>query len=929
MKRFLTVLLVLTVLVGFGGVDNSHATIANLTSHIEYTGTNSQTIFPYSFKIYASSDLKVYVKESGAYTLKTLNIDYTVTGVGATGGGNVILTTAPTTAQQVIIYRNPPLLQSQQYAHGGPFPARSAEDSIDKIVMELQGLSARAVKSPMGLLDIDLPLPAPSTNGLFLKWNATGTALEAVTQAPTYAAGCPVEMINAKDYGDGTVSFATLQAAKAAIGSDNRRLYLARGDWPVTSNFTLGSNITVVMEQGGKFTIPNGVTLTIQGPIEAGPYQIFSWTNTGAVNVSASPTADIPAMWFGDQIGTSYDNYAVLTMMNNSLGRHQQIVIPMGVTRITSPQIFSVDGENGFGIKGSSSFGCYIYIDLPGGTGDGVTFQSKTGTDCFGFRVKDLSFIGPANCCTNGVVLRRSHLMKFENVNFYMGASAYAFKPYGSIYCEADFINIGQGGDVYDALGCKRPANGIGFMVHADGYGNNVWNIQHLVISGMGQVGSTNVYNGDGVFINNAQSISITGSLEACGYPVRIMADTAAYQQAQDVLISTQYAYDLNTNGFWIEGGNRVTIDNCGLQVFGGGTGGTGTTIKNSTSTHIRNSRFDTLTVKADCQDTHLNGVGVSNTNGFIDLASDTVYEGPVYSLSSPFNPFPSPGHDGRNLISTGFARWPASGPPDGWAEGDGTWTKETSVVHASGISAKVNTNGHTLYPAYPLTTDELNQVKGQYVNLSIWIKVPAGTFSTYPAAYIFPTVPDRADSTAYSIGDCVQPLVHNGKMYKVIAGTGDFKTGAAPPTFPTTDYLTVTDSHVTLMCLSLGNSSYSTTPIIAADAGTWKQLSTGHYIPTNATGCQVAVYLYRTTAPADVDYYLAEPCLMKGGLGPKGVVPGYGEFDSFIKIGDKKLWANTPTSGVWIATGDVDLELGKRCTIPGAMGTATWSNFP
>ena len=708
----------------------------------------------------------------------------------------------------------------------------------------------------------------------------------------------------------------------------------------VTAGRTLTNNGTFEIDRGSYIALANGATYNGYGVINAGADQkVFTWTGTGNPDLTNCPNREIPLTWFGAQSGTSNDCYSALTKMNTSIARHQSIYFPHGVWRCASPWVPSVSSENGYGLKGDGPFSSFFYIDLPSGVGDGVTFTPSAGNaDCFGFRVRDMAFVGPANCCVNGVVIDKAHLVKFDTVAFYMGATAYAWKIYGSIYGEGNFINIGQAGDIYDSLGFTRPKSGVGFISRPDGYGNNVWDLD-LVISAMGQTGPS-TYTGDGVYIENAQSLTIRGSLEACGYPLRVLVDnTDSKQQAQDIRIATEYAYDLNTNGFHIEGGNKITIDTCGVQVGGSAVAGSGTVIKNSKSICIRNSRFDSLTIGADCQDTELDGVGVSNTNGFVNLAADTRFTGPVYSLSTPYNPFPSPGPDRRNLITTGFSRWPASGPPDGWGEGDGTWTKETSVVHGTTNSAKVNTNGHTLYPTYTLNADQLKQVLGQYINFSMWIKVPAGTFSTYPAVYIFPTVPTRVDSTAYSIGDCVQPTVTNGFMYKVISGTGDFKTDAAPPTYPTTEYRTVVDHNVTLMCLAIGNSSYSTTPILVADAGKWKQFSVGHYTPFNATGCQLAVYLYRTTAPADVDYYLSEPCLIKGGLGPKGVIPGYGEFQSPIHVGANNVYFGTAPPAVantWYAQGDICFNSaiaaagipGWSCITGGVAGAAVWQKW-
>ena len=179
MKKTLVKLVLLMVMLAGICAGPAQGTLVNTTSNVTYSATGSQTVFTYPFKIFAAADLQVFVKDTvtGLTAQKILNVDYTVAGVGLTNGGTVIFYVAPSGTQQVSISRGMPFLQSQAYVQGGPFPAKSHEDSLDKIVMEIQGLNSRAIKAPSGMFDLALPTPAPSPAGLYLRWNANGTVL--------------------------------------------------------------------------------------------------------------------------------------------------------------------------------------------------------------------------------------------------------------------------------------------------------------------------------------------------------------------------------------------------------------------------------------------------------------------------------------------------------------------------------------------------------------------------------------------------------------------------------------------------------------------------------------------------------------------------------------------------------------------------------
>lgn len=104
-------------------------------------------------------------------------------------------------------------------------------------------------------------------------------------------------------YGSGSsYTGGTIQSALSAIGSTNKiKLRLTRGTWIVSSDLTIGSNITLQFDPGAILTDDaNNANLTINGDIVAGPYQrIFDWGN-GSGALTGEPKVDkLFAAWFG------------------------------------------------------------------------------------------------------------------------------------------------------------------------------------------------------------------------------------------------------------------------------------------------------------------------------------------------------------------------------------------------------------------------------------------------------------------------------------------------------------------------------------------------------------------------------------------------------------------------------------------------------
>lgn len=91
-----------------------------------------------------------------------------------------------------------------------------------------------------------------------------------------------------------------LENAITAVNGSNATLYLAPANWLITSNLSIPANITLKPERGAVLAIATGVTLTINGTLDAGLYQIFSYTGTGKVVFgSANAPPVVYAEWWG------------------------------------------------------------------------------------------------------------------------------------------------------------------------------------------------------------------------------------------------------------------------------------------------------------------------------------------------------------------------------------------------------------------------------------------------------------------------------------------------------------------------------------------------------------------------------------------------------------------------------------------------------
>jgi hypothetical protein len=150
-------------------------------------------------------------------------------------------------------------------------------------------------------------------NNILLRWNASNLITIAAGQtlsnigdisapdirlfivsgAVTFKTPSPLAAVRACWFG---TSLATLDIADNAAVAAEKQLIITPGDWVIDDSITLASNVSVL--QNADLQIATTKTLTINGSLDAGLYQIFSCTGTGKVVFDAGAVNEVYPIWW-------------------------------------------------------------------------------------------------------------------------------------------------------------------------------------------------------------------------------------------------------------------------------------------------------------------------------------------------------------------------------------------------------------------------------------------------------------------------------------------------------------------------------------------------------------------------------------------------------------------------------------------------------
>lgn len=149
-------------------------------------GTGAQTTWPFTFKVFAATDIAVTIADSlGVETALVYGVDYSVTlnaNQETSPGGTVTypISGAPLpTGSSLVIFGNLPYDQPLDLPSGGNFSPLALENELDRIVMQIQQLREKVGRALQVSIttDADVTLPPPAASQL-IGWDSTAENLQ-------------------------------------------------------------------------------------------------------------------------------------------------------------------------------------------------------------------------------------------------------------------------------------------------------------------------------------------------------------------------------------------------------------------------------------------------------------------------------------------------------------------------------------------------------------------------------------------------------------------------------------------------------------------------------------------------------------------------------------------------------------------------------
>lgn len=142
-------------------------------------------------------------------------------------------------------------------------------------------------------------------------------------------------LVNPLAFNSGALTHTTLAAAVASLSGSDGAIVVTPGTWTIADHLVIPEHVELVVAPGALLSVSSTKTLTLNGPLTAGPRQVFTGAGTVA---GGTRIGDVSAAWFGVIPDTGADMTAGLQAacdMAASGDRRRAVILPAGIMHVT------------------------------------------------------------------------------------------------------------------------------------------------------------------------------------------------------------------------------------------------------------------------------------------------------------------------------------------------------------------------------------------------------------------------------------------------------------------------------------------------------------------------------------------------------------------------------------------------------------------
>ena len=345
-------------------------TVTDIPGKTFATGDGATVLFSFNFKVYTTSDVKVYDAESLVDPA-----DYTIALNTTTIGGTITFDTAPALNNQLLFERELDYTQPERIPNVSKLPVDSINRGLDRIallVQQVKEIADRAlVQSPFTESVSTIVFPTAEALKV-IRWNAGGTALENVAEDSSSAAAAAASAAAALV---SETNAAASAAAAAASAVEAANVVDPTSNWILSDDFTAGIS-------GDTYT-SGFVGDTNWKPDVSGTGALLS-VGSGLGNAVGNLNCEVGTTTSGRagfrREGINVDNFTSLSMKIRAY--HQAL-------SIVSEEFISILGFGNI-MSAEPGFGAYFYYDR---LTDGDFWVCKTANSS---RTKTVTAVAPS-----------------------------------------------------------------------------------------------------------------------------------------------------------------------------------------------------------------------------------------------------------------------------------------------------------------------------------------------------------------------------------------------------------------------------------------------------------------------------------------------------------------------------------------------------